>query len=184
LGNLGRQLVLLPAMWASNKVDWTQPEKQGMLLGAFGLVVLTGYLLLQYTLRLIAQKNDQGRVSDPGDGPSMPAKAEDGTISVYEYDTAKLKELKMQFMMSVGITTFLHVKWAYTQPVLLLCLMQPMTFYQMQAFHIHLRGVPAEGSYARPWAKPQSDNPLAQWAENKKKEAEEARKEVTAKKAD
>eukprot|EP00966_Prymnesium_polylepis_P221759 5130039-Prymnesium_polylepis.1 len=37
-----------------------------------------------------------------------------------------------------------------------------MQFWSMQAFHIHLRGVPAEGAYARPWAKPDAGNPLAQ----------------------
>jgi len=174
LAGVGRQVMMLPAMWASNKVDWTKEGPQTALLASFAIVVLAGWTMLQYTLRVIHKKGDTGRVADPGDGPSMPAKAEDGTISVCEYDVAKVKELKMQFMMSVGITTFLHIKWAYTQPILILCLMQPMQFWSMQAFHIHLRGVPAEGAYARPWAKPDAGNPLAQWAEKKKQEAAEA----------
>eukprot|EP00966_Prymnesium_polylepis_P221760 5130039-Prymnesium_polylepis.2 len=103
---------MLPAMWASNKVDWTKEGPQTALLASFAIVVLAGWTMLQYTLRVIHKKGDTGRVADPGDGPSMPAKAEDGTISVCEYDVAKVKELKMQFMMSVGITTFLHIKCA------------------------------------------------------------------------
>lgn len=184
LGALGKQFVMLPVLWASNKIDWTQPTAQSCLLCAFGVVVVGLLLLAQTTLKAISRAQDAGRVANPGDGPYMPEKAEDGTVSVQQYDTAKVKELKMQFMMSIGVVTFMHIKFGYTQPLLIMCIMQPMQFWALQAFHIHLRGVAPEGSYARPWAKADANNPLAQWAERKKAEAEESRKATTTKKSD
>jgi hypothetical protein len=64
-----------------------------------------------------------------------------------------------------------------------MCLMQPMQFWGMQAFHIHLRGVAAEGGYKRPWPKEGANNPIAQFVEKKKAEAE-AHKTTEAKKAE
>mmetsp|Transcript_25821 Transcript_25821/g.63876 ORF Transcript_25821/g.63876 Transcript_25821/m.63876 type:complete len:175 (+) Transcript_25821:1-525(+) len=165
---------MLPALGGSHKIDWQEANAQSALLAVFCLVGMTGFLLLQYTIRKVNLAKDERRVANPGEGPYMPAKAADGTVSVQEYDVAKLKELKMQFMLSVGIVAFLHIKWGYTQPILVMSLMQPMQFWGMQAFHIHLRGVEAVGQYARPWAKADSGNPLAQWADRKKREAEEA----------
>ena len=133
LAGMGRQLVMLPAMWASHKVDWTQPTAQSALLAVFGVVVLVGFAMVQYTLKQIYKAKPTGRVEDPGEGAYFPTKAADGTISELEYDVAKVKELKTQFMMSVGMVTFLHIKWGYTQPILIMCLMQPMQFWGMQA---------------------------------------------------
>lgn len=110
LGSMGRQFVLLPALWASHKVNWEDPITQSYLLAAFGVVVLCGFLALQTTLSRIAKARDSSRVANPGEGPYMANKAEDGTVSAAEYDSAKVKEFKMQFMMSCGMVTFLHVK--------------------------------------------------------------------------
>lgn len=183
---LGRQFVILPAMYFSRKVNWEEPTAQNSLLMVFGAVVLIGLVMVQYTLSLITKAGDQGRMADPGDGATYTTKDEsDGTVAVQEYDSAKVKELKMQFMMSVGMVTFLHIQWGYTQPLLMICLMQPMQFWGMQAFHVYVRGLKAEGAYARPWKKSDADNPLAKWAENKKKEAaelQEAKKKKDGKK--
>lgn len=176
MGAMGKQLVMLPALWASQKVNFEDPANQSMLLAAFGTVVFLGFALLKLTLRKVARERDTTRVENPGDGAFMGEKAADGTVSVAQYDTAKLKEFQMQFMMSCGVVTFLHIKWAYTQPILVMCLMQPMQFWGQQVFHVHMRGVPAEGSYKRPWPKEGANNPLAQWAEKKKAEAEAAKK--------
>jgi hypothetical protein len=111
-GSMGRQLAMLPALWASHKINWDEPTNQSILLGAFGVVVLMGFVALQLTLSRIAKARDSGRVETPGESPFMKEKAEDGTVSVSEYDMAKVKEFKMQFMMSCGIVTFLHIKWA------------------------------------------------------------------------
>ena len=109
LSGIGRQMVLLPAIWASHKVDWTKPSNQNMLMGAFGIVVLLGFALLQFTLLKINKAKDTRRLANPGE-VVMLTKSEDGSVSIQEYDLAKVKELKMQFMMSVGLVAFLHAK--------------------------------------------------------------------------
>ena len=40
LGAVGRQLVLLPVLWTSNKVDWEVPSNVIMLRVAFGVVLV------------------------------------------------------------------------------------------------------------------------------------------------
>jgi len=171
-----KQLAMLPMLWMSGKVDWTKPENTQYLLIAFGVVVLLGLVVLQATLAKIAKTRDTGRVANPGEGPTMPKPDEDGSVSVMAYDAAKVKELKTQFMMSCGISTFLHIQWGYTQPLLILCIMQPMTFWENPALQIHWRGKSGPG-YERPFAKPKG-NPLQDWADKKKKEMEDAAKEA------
>ena len=55
-------------------------------------------------------------------------------------------------------------------------LMNFFNVYDCKAVLIHLLGWTVE----RPWTPPASANPLQQWAERKKAEAEEARKEAEA----
>ncbi len=50
--------------------------------------------------------------------------------------------------------------------------MQPMQLWENKAFHIYLRNIKAE----RPWKSANADNPIAQWAEKKKAEAEAMQK--------
>ena len=78
-------------------------------------------------------------------------------------------------MMSVGIAIFLNYKWQYTQPMVIMLFMQPMQMYDNKAIQIHLLGKSGP-EYERPWAAAGADNPLAQWAERKKAEAEAAAK--------
>merc|ERR1711908_194451 len=105
----GKQLVMFPALWASHRVDWTQPSAQMYLAIAFSVVACVGWLLLVRLVGTIARSPDTNeRVMEPGESANFPAKAEDGSISLKEYDLGKVKELKSQFLVSVGITTFLN----------------------------------------------------------------------------
>ena len=40
LGQLGRQLVMLPLLWGSNKINWEDPTNQLTLQVAFGVVLV------------------------------------------------------------------------------------------------------------------------------------------------
>ena len=51
--------------------------------------------------------------------------------------------------------------------------MQPLQLWDNKALHIHLRDKSGPG-YERPWKAANADNPLAQWAERKKAEQQEA----------
>ena len=50
---------------------------------------------------------------------------------------------------------------------------QPLALWDNKAMQIYILGKQHE----RPWAAANADNPLAQWAERKKREAEEAKKQ-------
>ena len=76
-------------------------------------------------------------------------------------------------MMSAAIAVGVHWKWGYTQPLVLLCFMQPLQLLDNKALRIHLLGASGP-DYERPWAAANADNPLAQWAERKRNEQQEA----------
>ena len=177
MGQMGRQLVMLPVLWASNKIDWEEKDNILYLQIFFAAVLATGSLLLQFTLSKAEAVEDTGaRVANPGTSQQF-TKAEDGSVSVKEYDVAKLKETRGQFVMGGAICSFLHYKFGYVQPLLMTGIMSLFNLWDCKALHIHLLGWQAE----RPWAAVAA-NPLQQWAERKKAEAEAAQEQ--AKKTD
>ena len=58
--------------------------------------------------------------------------------------------------------------------------MQPMQLFENKAIAVHMRGKTG-AAYERPWKAENSSNPLAQWAEKKKAEHEQAEREKTKK---
>ena len=200
-----RQLIMLPVIWGSGKLNLDNPQNLLILQTVFASVILTGFCLIQLAIYKAVRKSDGTRVKEPGTSNYITDadKAEDGSVSAKVYDVAKLKETKLQFMISAGIGAFVHMKWGYTQPLLMmsalhagysahhnpagpLChacpltrllmpssgLMQPLQLYDNNAMHIYLRGVAA---VPRPWKAAKSGNPLQEWAEKKKQEAEDAK---------
>ena len=206
LGQLGRQLVMLPLLWGSNKINWEDPTNQLTLQVAFGVVLVVVRCralapvpchacrgvrarrlrppplarprqsagVLQLTLLKIGAAKDTARVAKPGDSQFFSNKAEDGSVSAEEYDTAKAKETRTQLLMGGGVCTFLHFQFGYVQPLLMTCVMNLFHLWDCKAVHIHLLGKQVE----RPWAAAAAANPLQQWAERKKAEAEAAQKET------
>merc|ERR1711865_389685 len=104
----------------------------------------------QFAIFRAGVQNNATPVANPGDSKYFGDgdKAPDGSVSAKVYDISKLKETKLQLVMSAAITAFIHIKWAYTQPLLMICVMQPMSLWDNPALHIYLRG---KSGYARPW---------------------------------
>jgi len=175
LGAVGRQLVLLPVLWTSNKVDWEVPSNVIMLRVAFGVVLVIAASLLQFCLLKIAAAKDDTKVKNPGDSQYL-VKAEDGSCTAMEYDLAKAKETRTQLLMGGCICVGVHYKFGYMQPLLMTCIMNLFHLYDCKPLHIHLLGKKVD----RPWAAPAAANPLQQWAEKKKAEAAEAQAEPPA----
>jgi len=175
LGAVGRQLVLLPVLWTSNKVDWEVPSNVIMLRVAFGVVLVIAASLLQFCLLKIAAAKDDTKVKNPGDSQYL-VKAEDGSCTAMEYDLAKAKETRTQLLMGGCICIGVHYKFGYMQPLLMTCIMNLFHLYDCKPLHIHLLGKKVD----RPWAAPAAANPLQQWAEKKKAEAAEAQAEPPA----
>lgn len=177
LGAAAKQLIILPVMWVSGKIDFTVPDNVQMLRIWFCVVCMIGYVALQLGIRRCKSKNDATRVPEPGESMYLASedKAADGSVSARTYDNAKLQEAKMQFVMSAAISCFVHFNWHYTQPLILMSIMQPMQLFDNPAVGIHVRGKSGPG-YERPFKSQNAGNPLAQWAEKKKAEAQAAKK--------
>ena len=173
LGGAMRQLIMLPVLWTCNKIDFTQDQNVTILRAVFATAMICGYLALTFCISKVKRRNDGDRVADPGTSMYLKDadKAADGSVSVRTYDNAKLQEAKMQFVMSGAISCFVHLQWGYTQPLVIMSIMQPLQLLDNKAVQVHLRGKSGPG-YERPWKAAASGNPLAQWAENKKAEAE------------
>jgi len=165
-------MALLPVLWGSSKIDFTQPFAATALPCFAGTMLLVCFLLLYVTLERVKSRADAGRVSNPGDSPSF-TKAADGTVSIAEYDAVKVKEARQQLIVSACIGGALYFKMGYTHPLLAMCVMQPMQLVDNKAIWIYLLGRDGP-EYARPWSPPGGTNPLQQWAERKKQEAEAA----------
>ena len=196
-----KQFGMLPVLWGANKIDFTKEDNVITLRVVFATVICIMYLLVQFAVFRVRKANNGARVQNPGGGMylSDADKGTDGTVSVRVYDNAKLQEAKMQLVMSAAMSLFVHFQWGYTQPLIILsaralashslCVfqfsplsrslsppsydtgfMQPMQILTNPAMHANVLGKAVE----RPFKREQANNPLAQWAERKKAEADAA----------
>ena len=86
-----RQMMMLPMIWASGKVDWEDGSSLGILRGCFVVVLLLAIGITQVALSRVASKKDAGRVQKPGSSTmGFGEPAADGSVSVEAYDTAKV----------------------------------------------------------------------------------------------
>ena len=162
-------MIMLPLLWGSGKVDFNNETNRMILQGVFFTVTAVGYMVIQLAVLRVRRANDTGRVQDPGTSSYIKAedKAADGSISIRQYDHSKLQEVKMQYIMTAAIVTFMHLKWDYTQPLLICSVQLPLQLWDSKAVQVHIFG---RDPGPRPWAGANSNNPLAQWAERKKAE--------------
>ena len=118
-----RQFIVLPILWGSNKINLDDPDNMLVLQCVFVTVIALGYGLIQVAIFRARRTNDQSRVLNPGSSTYIHEEdtAQDGSVSARVYDVAKLRESKLQFLMSAGMVVFLNLKWSYTQPLLMIC---------------------------------------------------------------
>mmetsp|Transcript_4661 Transcript_4661/g.12413 ORF Transcript_4661/g.12413 Transcript_4661/m.12413 type:complete len:197 (+) Transcript_4661:103-693(+) len=171
LGTL-RQFIMLPILWGSGKIDFKEPNNLQILQIVFTCMIGISYIAIQMAINKAHKANDKSRVMDPGASSHLSDddKAADGSVSACAYDLAKLKEAKTQLVMSSAISSFIHMYFGWTQPLLVMSVTQPLTVFDNNALKIHMFGAQIE----RPWKAANADNPLAQWAERKQAEAAEA----------
>ena len=70
-------------------------------------MVALGYLMIQLAVFKVKRINDSGRVANPGTISTLKddMKAEDGSVSICQYDLAKLQESKFQYVMTAAISS-------------------------------------------------------------------------------
>jgi len=172
-----KQLIMMPIMYYGNQIVWDK-ERIFLLEAVFLAVMVSGFCALQACLLIVARKQDKGRVLEGGDATifvSTDALAADGSMSVHDYDTAKLNVTRMQLLVSAGIVWAVHAQWETQTPLLMISVVTPMQLWECKAIAIHLLGM----QYKRPWAAASPGNPLAAWAESQRKnETTQATKET------
>lgn len=174
-GQLMRQLLMMPIMYISSQIEWDK-SKILVLEAAFLAILVAGSVAIQMALLLVNRKQDKGRVHDGGDAVlflDASALAPDGSMSVRDYDSAKLKVCRMQVLISGIVVWFVHTKWETQMPLLMMSMVIPLQLWDCKALAIHVLGMP----HKRPWGNSGAGNPLAKWAQKQKKEeAKELRK--------
>ena len=115
-------------------------------------VCLCAYGLL-YT-RVAGMANDGQTVKVTFKEPMKPTVVEE--ITVAEHDWRELKKLLTQSGIGMALIPFLHIKWAYTIPLVVQSINVPVTLFTHKFAQVHLLGNAAVGSMARPWKAPPS----------------------------
>ena len=92
---LGRVLLPLLLMWVTNKVDWTTPFAKAVLPIATFSILVNCVLLTTLAISIVEKRDDKTRLQNPGSVP-LTILAEDGSVSVAEYDKAMLKQTRKQ----------------------------------------------------------------------------------------
>ncbi|RKP19995.1 hypothetical protein ROZALSC1DRAFT_28470, partial [Rozella allomycis CSF55] len=107
----------------------------------------------------------------PPPEPFGETKKETVKMSIQEYDTMELKQNLRQASISVAILAFLHVKFGYTQPLIIQSVLPIFNLIKSPLFKIYFLGKSASGELRRPWKV--ASNPMF---ENMKKSLEQETK--------
>jgi len=161
MAQFGSMLVMLPAMYFMNKIDFTDPENIFRLRVAYGIVDVALFVLCGVLYWLIKRANNRQVIQVPVVGsfgqadPSQPPKRQ----TVMEYDMAALRKYLQSHATSTAITCFIHWKFGIVPPLFLQCVMNPFQASQQPLVKLYLFGDTSPELNTRPWVEPKS--PLA-----------------------
>jgi len=152
-------LILLPAMFLANKIDFTVPENVLLVRSAFiGIQVILLSLAAKMYLDVSKSKDDRKiRVPPPpafGQEPVPESQWEVKTVS--QYDMGKLQQYVQELVLHTLLVGFIHYKWGIVPPLLMQTLMNPMRFYRNPLAQVYIFG--AKGpEYERPFKEETSE---------------------------
>jgi hypothetical protein len=158
MAQFGSMMVMLPAMYFMNKIDFTDPENVFRLRVAYGIVDIALFVLCGVLYWLIKRANNRQVIQVPAVGsfgqadPSQPAKRQ----TVMEYDMAALRKYLQSHATSTAITCFIHWKFGIVPPLFLQCVMNPFQASQQPLVKLYLFGDTSPELATRPWAEPKS----------------------------
>lgn len=145
------------------------------------------YVAVQFccfaTLLLIGQKIKA--VVEPPDAPKMtiPEQVQMGQVvkpameqTNKEHDEEKWKEQRQQLLMGAVILSGIYYKFAYTMPLVLQCIMTPVTMLESPLFQIYMLGK----EVPRPFPKPSPFGDLFPTQAEEPAPAPESAKKITA----
>ena len=160
------------------EVDPETPEGQQnveLIRMAFIGCVAVCYLFAFYVKTLVRSKRDDTMVTVTTP-KTMAAEAKTEEITVTEHDTREATKMMSGILMPLLIIGFLHYKWAYIRPLVMQCVMMPMSLYDNKLIKVHVLGQPATGDLQRPWKPPAS--PLAALMNPASAETQSAAKDI------
>jgi len=130
-------MVMLPAFYIMNQIDWTQPENVLYVRIGYTVATLLSLSILGYVYTRITATNNKAKVKVPPAPYSGGAETE---CTVTEYDIQQLKKAATQILTSIAIISFIHFQWAIIQPLFIQCVMGPMQVFKNPLVKIFLLG--------------------------------------------
>jgi hypothetical protein len=79
------------------------------------------------------------------------------TYGIQDYDIAEIKKTVTQTLTGVGIITFLHLQFKFTQPLVVQSILAFKTFFLSKEALLHVWGEPAVAELRRPF---KNDSPF------------------------
>lgn len=142
---------------------------------AFATTIVALCALLYHTYNKCAngpQKDDRVKVKAQEQFGNEVAPATE--CSVAEYDQGKIMDLVKQVCIGAAVCSGIHYKWEYAVPLVMQCIMTPMTVFESPVIQIHVLGKAAEGDLSRPFA--DAKGPFTMEAPKTEEERAEQRK--------
>jgi len=158
MAQFGSMMVMLPAMYFMNKIDFVDPENIFRLRVAYGIIDIALFLLCGVLYWLIKRANNRQIIQVPAVGsfgqadPSQPPKR----MTVMDYDLSALRKYLQSHATSTAITCFIHWKFGIVPPLFLQCVMNPFQASQQPLVKLYLFGDTSPELNTRPWAEPKS----------------------------
>lgn len=153
---MGNMLVMMPVLYLSNQIDYTEGDNLLYLRVAFCIsqvLTLVGCAILYFKIKAkpnLVQVVVKAPVP-PFGAPETPPKPDKMTTT--QYDIRELRKIATQVAMSFCITGFLHYKWALTPPLFIQCVMTPKNLFASPLFGIFIMG---QTGVERPFPEPPS----------------------------
>merc|ERR1711991_130915 len=147
--------LILPLVFLTRGIDFTEPTKLLMLRVGFGLaqaVILGITFLIQ--AKINQKKGDEAHQKEiEVPGPKVPFSNEEPPVrkmTVYEYDMEKWNEALKQSLIQLAILGFFHYKWQAAVPLVTQFVMGPMKLYGSELFQIYIMGAKIERPFPAP----------------------------------
>jgi len=148
-------LILLPAIYLSNRIDFTDPTNLLLARVAFVSAEFIGAVILFFIRTKILENNDTKTIQvkkQASMGQAPPTEGEMETLTVQDYDQRELKTQITQLVMRICIISGLHFYFNMTVPLVIQLVSIPTSLYKAPLVQIYLLGK----TVVRPFAPPPS----------------------------
>eukprot|EP01123_Difflugia_compressa_P004132 TRINITY_DN15485_c0_g1_i1.p1 TRINITY_DN15485_c0_g1~~TRINITY_DN15485_c0_g1_i1.p1 ORF type:complete len:197 (-),score=46.45 TRINITY_DN15485_c0_g1_i1:43-633(-) len=182
MADLTSSLILLPAIFLANKIDFTDPTTLLIARVSFVIAEVLGGLVLVYLRQQIIKNNDDRKIVEvkkqPQFGQQPPAEAEMEIITVQEYDQRELKSQFNQLIMRVIIMSFLHFYFNLSVPLVIQLVSIPVSLYKSPLVKVYIFGAILN----RPFPQPPSPFDMSAMMKDLKNPKEDKQEEETEQK--